>query len=52
MLNGIQPAEEVKALRQSLQRDYPFGSSAWVNATAARLGLSLRGRGRPRKSNL
>ncbi len=42
---------ELSAVRQSVVSGRPFGSEAWVPATAAALGLSLaqRLRGRPRK---
>jgi putative transposase len=40
---------ELSALRGSVQRGSPFGDSAWITATSARLGLTstLRPRGRP-----
>lgn len=43
---------ELAALRRSLDRGVPFGPAAWIEATAARLGLTttLRPRGRPRKT--
>ena len=41
--------QELEALRRSVQRGTPFGSSGWVTAMADRYGLasSLRPRGRP-----
>jgi putative transposase len=44
-------AAELAAVRQSVQRGAPYGSAAWAQQTAARLGLeaTLRPRGRPRK---
>lgn len=48
-----EPASEAElaALRSSTNRGTPFGSSAWVEATAKKLGLeaSLRKPGRPKK---
>ena len=43
--------EQLAGLQESVQRGRPFGAPAWVQATAARLGLgfTLRGPGRPRK---
>jgi putative transposase len=43
--------ERIEALRTSVNRGRPFGDAAWVQATAARLGLgfTLRGPGRPKK---
>jgi putative transposase len=50
-VNEPQSEAEVETLRECLRRGRPFGDSAWVVQTAARLGLeaSLRPRGRPRK---
>lgn len=52
-VNEGETEAELKALRHSIQRGAPYGSDAWVLATAAQLGLqsTLRPRGRPRKSN-
>ena len=43
--------QELKAVRESLQRGKPFGDRAWTRGTAERLGLldSLNPRGRPRR---
>ena len=43
--------EELEALRRCVWRGTPFGSEAWVERTAKRLGLefTLRPRGRPPK---
>lgn len=47
-----QPANEneLKAIRNCCNRGTPFGSEAWINSTAAKLGLeaTLRSPGRPR----
>jgi putative transposase len=45
-------AEELAAVRQSIERGSPFGSETWQQRTARRLGLesTLRPRGRPRKT--
>jgi putative transposase len=50
-VNAAMPEEQLDALRECAQRGRPFGPAAWVEATAARLGLgfTLRGPGRPRK---
>jgi len=51
-VNSPQTEAELEALRRSVQRGCPFGSSAWQVQMASRLGLShtLRPRGRPRKA--
>ena len=51
MVNEPQSAEEVEALRRSVQRGRPFGGAVWEKQAATRLGLqsTLRPRGRPRK---
>jgi putative transposase len=51
-VNRAETEAELKALRHSVQRGTPFGSEAWVSATAKRLGLrsTLRGLGRRRES--
>ncbi len=53
-VNRASAAEELDALRRSVQRGQPYGSEQWVRTTAKRLGLesSLRARGRPRKEPL
>ncbi len=50
-VNRAETEAELKALRHSVRRGTPYGSDAWVSATAERLGLqsTLRARGRPRK---
>ena len=50
-VNAAMPKEQVDALRKCAQRGRPYGSDAWVETTATRLGLgfTLRGPGRPRK---
>ena len=50
-LNRAETAEELEALRRSLQRGQPYGDSSWCARTAAKLGLesSFQPRGRPRK---
>jgi len=42
--------EELKALRQCVQRGSPYGDERWVERTARKLGIesSIRPRGRPR----
>ena len=50
-VNQPETAAELDALRGSVVRSRPFGSPAWTQRTAARLGLesTLRPRGRPKK---
>ena len=51
LVQAPQTESELKAVRRSLQRGCPFGSSTWCEQTAARLGTkhTLRPRGRPKK---
>jgi putative transposase len=51
-VNQPQTEAEVDAIRVSIQRGRPFGSPAWQQRTAKRLGLesTFRPRGRPRKT--
>jgi putative transposase len=44
-------AKELAAVRRSVTSGRPYGGPAWLEQTAARLGLDLapRRRGRPRK---
>ncbi len=51
-MNAAIPEEQPGTLRECAQGGRPFGSAAWVETTAARLGLgfTLRGPGRPRKA--
>jgi len=51
-VNEPESAVELAALRRSVNRGSPFGDLAWVQETAASLGLefSLRPHGRPRMS--
>lgn len=48
-VNEPQTKAELEAIRRSLIRGQPYGSSRWVQRTAKRLGLesTLRKRGRP-----
>ena len=50
-VNAAQTANELKELRQCINRGAPFGDESWRIRIARRLGLesSLRPRGRPRK---
>lgn len=54
MVNRPESAKELEALRRSATRGNPFGTEAWRDKTAARMGLesSLRPRGRPRKAGV
>jgi putative transposase len=49
-VNGALAKEQLRALRECVDRGRPFGGEQWVAATAKRLGLefTLRGPGRPR----
>jgi putative transposase len=51
-VNAPHTEAEVVALRRSVQRGCPYGSPAWQEQTAARLGLghTLRPLGRPKKA--
>ena len=51
LVNEVQTAAELKALRCSVVRGRPYGSAAWVAAVVRELGLqaTVRPRGRPRK---
>jgi len=51
LVNEPQTEAELAAVRESVVRGSPFGSTDWKRATAKRLGLesSLRPRGRPRR---
>ena len=51
LVNEPATEEELKRLRQSVERGCPYGADGWVKATAKALGLesTLRARGRPCK---
>ena len=51
LVNEPLPDHEAQAIRGCVVRGSPLGSTTWVQATAAALGLgfTLRPRGRPRK---
>ncbi len=51
-VNAPQSEAELEALRRSVARNCPYGSEAWQEVMAARLGLAhtLRPRGRPKKA--
>jgi putative transposase len=53
MVNRPHTERELEALRRSVHRGAPFGSTAWQEQTARRLGLefTLRSRGRPKKQS-
>ena len=51
-VNHPQNESELSVLRRSVERGQPFGTEAWRDRTAKRLGpeSSLRPRGRPQKA--
>ncbi|MFK7790404.1 MAG: transposase, partial [Phycisphaeraceae bacterium] len=49
LVNKPQSQAEVEALAVSIAKGRPYGASGWVNRTAGKQGISLRGRGRPGK---
>jgi putative transposase len=51
LVNQAMDDSQLKRVRQSIDRDRPLGSPAWVTRMAGKLGLeqTLRERGRPRK---
>ncbi|HEX4130322.1 MAG TPA: transposase [Pirellulales bacterium] len=52
LVNRVLSPESIEAVRKCVQRGRPLGPTAWVRATAQRLGLefTLRGPGRPPKN--
>lgn len=48
-VNAPSTPEEIERLRNAIRKGSPIGEDAWVTVTAARLGLTLRDRGRPGK---
>jgi putative transposase len=52
LVNVFMTAAELEALRLSLKRGAPYGTTRWQANTADQLGLAptLRPRGRPRRS--
>ena len=52
LVNRVETAEELEALRQSVVRGAPFGGDRWRIRTASKLGLAstLRPRGRPKET--
>ncbi len=50
-VNQVLSDKELKAVKQSVQRSCPLGTSDWIAATAKRLNLesTIRPKGRPRK---
>jgi putative transposase len=50
MVNEPQTQSELDAIRRSVRRGSPFGGAAWTDGVARELGVTLRPRGRPRKS--
>ena len=51
-VNQRQTQGELEAIRRSVKRGQPFGSEAWQQQVADRMGLehTFRPRGRPRKN--
>jgi putative transposase len=50
LVNTPQTAEELADLRNCITRDQPIGDPDWVKAVAPFMGLTLRPRGRPKRS--
>ncbi|MEO0476038.1 MAG: transposase [Planctomycetota bacterium] len=48
-VNAALTQKELDAMRRCVKRGRPLGEERWVEQTAAKMGLSLRGPGRPRK---
>lgn len=48
-VNSAQTQKELDAMRRCVKRGRPLGAEGWVEQTAGKMGLSLRGPGRPRK---
>jgi len=51
LVNTPQTIEELAELRTRINRDQPIGDPHWVEAVAPFVGLTLRPRGRPKKSS-
>jgi putative transposase len=51
-VNEPQTEAELAVLRRALSKGVPFGDADWVAATSERLGVSLRGRGRPKRDRV
>lgn len=51
-VNEDERQEQIEAVRRSVTKGQPFGSPGWVEQMVAQwnLGITLRGRGRPRKA--
>jgi putative transposase len=51
-VNAVTGDIDLEAIRESVRRDRPFGTSGWTieTATAPNLEYSLRPRGRPRRN--
>ncbi len=50
IVNRAQTQAELDALRYSVAKGRPYGATDWSERTADRLGMSLRGPGRPKKT--
>lgn len=50
LVNTPQTPEELADLRNCINRDQPIGDPDWVKAVAPFMGLTLRPRGRPKRS--
>jgi putative transposase len=50
LVNTPQTAAEIADLRNCINRDQPIGDPDWVKAVAPLVGLTLRPRGRPKRS--
>ena len=50
-VNTPQTQKELEAMRRCVNRGRPMGEAGWVEQTAGKTGISLRGPGRPRKDS-
>ena len=50
-VNAGEPCEQLSAVRRSVLKGQPYGSAPWVEQMVVQwdLGVTMRGRGRPRK---
>ncbi|MEW6246290.1 MAG: hypothetical protein AB1555_06210 [Nitrospirota bacterium] len=51
-MNEDETREQIEAVRRCVVKGQPYGSESWVERMVAQwnLGITLRGRGRPKKT--